>query len=62
VAGTAAGPAALGQAILDAFSNPKEARRRAENAYNHLLEKFTVEKQVGKWEQALQAAVEGRKT
>jgi glycosyltransferase involved in cell wall biosynthesis len=55
-------PHALAQAILDALSNPEEARRRAENAYKHLLENFTVEKQVDKWEQALQAAVEGRKT
>ena len=55
-------PRALAQAILDALSNPEEARRRAENAYKHLLEHFTVEKQVDKWEQALQAAVEGRKT
>jgi glycosyltransferase involved in cell wall biosynthesis len=55
-------PHALAQAILDALSNPEEARRRAENAYKHLLEHFTVEKQVDKWEQALQAAVEGRKT
>ena len=58
-------PHALAQAILDALSNPEEARRRAENAYRHLLEHFTVEKQVDKWEQALQAAVEnwrGRKT
>jgi glycosyltransferase involved in cell wall biosynthesis len=51
-------PRALAQAILDALSNPEEARRRAENAYKHLLENFTVEKQVDKWEQALQAAVE----
>jgi glycosyltransferase involved in cell wall biosynthesis len=51
-------PHALAQAILDALSNPEEARRRAENAYKHLLENFTVEKQVDKWEQALQAAVE----
>jgi glycosyltransferase involved in cell wall biosynthesis len=51
-------PRALAQAILDALSNPEEARRRAENAYKHLLEHFTVEKQVDKWEQALQAAVE----
>jgi glycosyltransferase involved in cell wall biosynthesis len=55
-------PHALAQAILDALANPEEARRRAENAYKHLLENFTVEKQVDKWEQALQAAVEGRKT
>jgi glycosyltransferase involved in cell wall biosynthesis len=55
-------PHALAQAILDALSNPEEARRRAENAYKHLLENFTLEKQVDKWEQALQAAVEGRKT
>ena len=57
-------PHALAQAILDALSNPEEARRRAENAYKHLLEHFTVEKQVDKWEQVLQAAVEnwGRKT
>jgi glycosyltransferase involved in cell wall biosynthesis len=51
-------PHALAQAILDALANPEEARRRAENAYKHLLENFTVEKQVDKWEQALQAAVE----
>jgi glycosyltransferase involved in cell wall biosynthesis len=51
-------PHALAEAILDALSNPEEARRRAENAYKHLLEHFTVEKQVDKWEQALQAAVE----
>ena len=55
-------PHALAQAILDALSNPEEARRRAENAYKHLLQRFTVERQVDKWEQALQAAVEGRKT
>jgi glycosyltransferase involved in cell wall biosynthesis len=51
-------PRALAQAILNVLSNPEEARRRAENAYKHLLEHFTVEKQVDKWEQALQAAVE----
>ena len=57
-------PHALAQAILDALSNPEEARRRAENAYKHLLENFTVDKQADKWEQALQAAVENwrRKT
>jgi len=55
-------PRALAQAILNVLSNPEEARRRAENAYKHLLENFTLEKQVDKWEQALQAAVEGRKT
>jgi glycosyltransferase involved in cell wall biosynthesis len=51
-------PHALAEAILDALSNPEEACRRAENAYKHLLDNFTVEKQVDKWEQALQAAVE----
>ncbi|NSW78202.1 MAG: glycosyltransferase [Chthonomonadetes bacterium] len=51
-------PHALAQAIRDALSNPEEARRRAENAYRHLLANFTVEKQVDKWEQALQTAVE----
>jgi len=43
---------------LGALANPEEARRRAENAYKHLLENFTVEKQVDKWEQVLQAAME----
>ncbi len=51
-------PHALAQAIREALSNPEEARRRAENAYRHLLANFTVEKQVDKWEQAIQAAVE----
>lgn len=51
-------PHALAQAIREALSNPEEARRRAENAYTHLLANFTVEKQVDKWEQAIQAAVE----
>ncbi|MEJ5250302.1 MAG: glycosyltransferase family 4 protein [Armatimonadota bacterium] len=51
-------PQALAQAIREALSNPEEARRRAENAYRHLLANFTVEKQVDKWEQALQTAVE----
>lgn len=51
-------PHALAQAIREAVSNPEEARRRAENAYRHLLANFTVEKQVERWEQALHAAVE----
>lgn len=51
-------PRALAQAIREALSNPEEARRRAENAYRHLLANFTVEKQVERWEQALHAAVE----
>jgi len=51
-------PHALAQAIRDALSNPEEARRRAENAYRHLLANFTVEQQVERWEQALHAAVE----
>lgn len=51
-------PHALAQAIREALSNPEEARRRAENAYRHLLENFTVEKQAEAWERALQAAVE----
>lgn len=51
-------PHALAQAIRDALSNPEEARRRAENAYRHLLASFTVEQQVERWEQALRAAVE----
>ncbi|MEM3570212.1 MAG: hypothetical protein QXI20_11870 [Candidatus Jordarchaeales archaeon] len=46
------------QVIREALSNPEEARRRAENAYRHLLENFTVEKQADLWEQALQAAME----
>lgn len=54
-------PHALAQAIREALSNPEEARRRAENAYRHLLENFTVEKQAEAWEQALQAAVENWK-
>ncbi len=51
-------PSALAQAIVEALSNPEEARRRADNAYKHLMEHFTVEKQVDAWERALQAAVE----
>lgn len=51
-------PHALAQAIVEALSHPEEARRRAENAYRHLLQHFTVEKQVDAWEQALHAAVE----
>ncbi|MEM4408494.1 MAG: glycosyltransferase [Candidatus Caldarchaeum sp.] len=51
-------PRALAQAIREALSNREEARRRAENAYRHLLENFTVEKQADLWEQALQAAME----
>ncbi|GIV18161.1 MAG: hypothetical protein KatS3mg022_3596 [Armatimonadota bacterium] len=54
-------PQALAQAIVDALSHPEEARRRAENAYRHLLQHFTVEKQVDAWEQALHAAVENWK-
>ncbi len=54
-------PQALAQAIVDALSHPEEARRRAENAYRHLLQHFTVEKQVDRWEQALHAAVENWK-
>ncbi len=54
-------PHALAQAIREALSNPEEARRRAENAYRHLLENFTVEKQAEAWERALQAAVENWK-
>ncbi|MGC8785690.1 MAG: glycosyltransferase family 4 protein [Armatimonadota bacterium] len=54
-------PQALAQAIVEALSHPEEARRRAENAYRHLVENFTVEKQVDRWEQALQAAVENWK-
>ncbi|GIV17801.1 MAG: hypothetical protein KatS3mg022_3236 [Armatimonadota bacterium] len=54
-------PYALAQAIVEALSNPEEARRRAENAYRHLLQHFTVEKQVDAWEQALHAAVENWK-
>jgi len=51
-------PHALAQAIREALSNPEEARRRAENAYRHLLANFTVERQAEAWERALQAAVE----
>jgi len=51
-------PHALAQAIREALSNPAEARRRADNAYRHLLTHFTVEKQAEAWEKALQAAVE----
>lgn len=51
-------PYALAQAIREALSNPEEARRRAENAYRHLLANFTVEKQAEAWERALHAAVE----
>lgn len=54
-------PHALAQAIREALSNPEEARRRAENAYRHLLENFTVEKQAEAWDRALQAAVENWK-
>jgi len=49
-------PHALAQAIREALSNPEEARRRAENAYRHLLANFTVERQAEAWERALQAA------
>lgn len=51
-------PHALAQAIREALSNPEEARRRAENAYRHLIANFTVEKQAEAWERALQAAME----
>jgi glycosyltransferase involved in cell wall biosynthesis len=51
-------PHALAQAIREALSNPAEARRRADNAYRHLLTHFTVEKQAEAWEKALQTAVE----
>ncbi|MDW8322188.1 MAG: glycosyltransferase family 4 protein [Armatimonadota bacterium] len=51
-------PHALAKAIQEALSNPEEARRRAENAYRHLLANFTVEKQAEAWERALQAAIE----
>lgn len=51
-------PCALAQAIREALENPEEARRRAENAYRHLLENFTVEKQAEAWERALHAAVQ----
>ena len=54
-------PHSLAQAIREALSNPEEARRRAENAYRHLLANFTVEKQAEAWERALQAAVENWK-